>query len=213
MESPIHPLHWFTYLKLLISYLQVSLLHTELAKRECTQKLSKYLPRWSSMVIHSSFVRNMWISALPRVSSHPFTYPHVWTLLISNSLLSMMEALLALVIKLSLTYPHVPDNARINNHQASYLVCIWLIFDFLFNLKIILEVDLQYLYIYFETQKYFWSRLFKLMYLSLNSEVYLKQVFNVDVFILKLWSILKVDFLNLWIYAQTQKYIWSRFPE
>ena len=51
------------------------------------------------------------------------------------------------------------------------------------------------------------------MYLSSNFEVYLKQTFNIDVFILKLWSVLEVDFLNLWIYVQTQKYIWSRFPK
>ena len=82
------------------------------------------------MVIHSSFVRNVSICATPRVSSHPFTYPHLWTPLINNSLLSMMKASLALVIRLSLTYPHVPDKARMNNHQASYLVSIRLIFAF-----------------------------------------------------------------------------------
>ena len=42
------------------------------------------------------------------------------------------------------------------------------------------------------------------MYLSSNSEVYLKQTFNIDVFILKLWSIIEVYFPNLWIYVQTQ---------
>ena len=53
------------------------------------------------------------------------------------------------------------------------------------------------------------------MYLPLNSETYLKQAFNIDVFILKLWSTLKVevDFLNLWIYVETQKHIWSRFSK
>ena len=84
---------------------------------------------WSLMVIHSSFVRNVWISATPRASSHPFTYPHFWTLLIGNSLLNMMKASLTLVIRLSLTYPHVPDKARMNNNQASYLVSIRLIFS------------------------------------------------------------------------------------
>ena len=59
-----------------------------------------------------------------------FTHPHVWTLLANNSLLSMMKASLALVIRLSLTYPHIPDKARINNHQTSYLVSIRLIFVF-----------------------------------------------------------------------------------
>ena len=80
------------------------------------------------MIIHSSFIRNVWISATPSASvTLPFTYPHVLTLLKSNSLLSMMIALLASIIELSLTYPHVPDEARMNNHQASYLVSIRLI--------------------------------------------------------------------------------------
>ena len=57
---------------------------------------------------------------------------------------------------------------------------------FLFKLRSIPEVDFQYRYIYFETQKYTQSRLSKLMYLSSNFEVYLKQTFNIDVFILKL---------------------------
>ena len=29
------------------------------------------------------------------------------------------------------TYPHVPDEARMNNHQASYLLSICLIFEFI----------------------------------------------------------------------------------
>ena len=45
-----------------------------------------------------------WISARPSASvTLPFTYPHILTLLTSNSLLSMMIASLALVIQLSLT--------------------------------------------------------------------------------------------------------------
>ena len=80
------------------------------------------------MIIHSSFIRNVWISATPSASvTLSFTYPHVLTLLKSNSLLSMMIALLASIIELSLTYQHVPDEARMNNHQASYLVSIRLI--------------------------------------------------------------------------------------
>ena len=43
------------------------------------------------------------------------------------------------------------------------------------------------------------------MYISSNPEVYLKQSFNIYVFILKLWSIIEVAFLDLWIYLQTQK--------
>ena len=80
------------------------------------------------MIIHLSFIRNVWISATPSASvTLPFTYPHILTLLTSNSLLRMI-ALLALVIQLSLTYPHVPDEAEMNIHQASYLVSIRLIF-------------------------------------------------------------------------------------
>ena len=65
-----------------------------------------------------------------------FTYPHILTLLTSNSLLSMIASL-ALVIQLSLTYPHVPDEAQMNNHQASYLVSIRLIFVFPSILQVI----------------------------------------------------------------------------
>ena len=80
------------------------------------------------MIIHLSFIRNVWISATPSASvTLPFTYPHILTLLTSNSLLSMIASL-ALVIQLSLTYPHVPDEAEMNIHQASYLVSIRLIF-------------------------------------------------------------------------------------
>ena len=61
----------------------------------------------------------------------PSLYPHILTLLTSNSLLSMMIASLASVIQLSLTYPRVPDEAQVNNHQASYLASIRLIFIFL----------------------------------------------------------------------------------
>ena len=83
------------------------------------------------MIIHLSFIRNAWISATPSASiTLPFTYPHILTLLTSNSLLSMMIASLASVIKLSLTYSHVPEEAQMNNHQASYVVSIRLIFIF-----------------------------------------------------------------------------------
>ena len=79
-----------------------------------------------------------------------------------------------------------------------------------FKLRSILKMNLN-LCIYIQTQKYTFlvdflnrcihfkytgSRFFKLMYLSSNFEVYLKLTFNIDVFILKLWSILEVDFLN-----------------
>ena len=84
------------------------------------------------MIIHLSFIRNMCISATPSASvTLPFTYPHILTLLTSNSLLSLMIASLASVIQLSLTYAHVPDEAKMkNNHQASHFVSIHLIFVF-----------------------------------------------------------------------------------
>ena len=83
------------------------------------------------MIIYLSFIRNVRISATPSATvTLPFTYPHILTLLTSNSLSSMMITSLASVIQLSLTYPHVPYEAQINNHQASYLVIIHLIFLF-----------------------------------------------------------------------------------
>ena len=54
--------------------------------------------------------------------------------------------------------------------------------------------------------KYACNRLSNVMYILSNSEVYLKQAFNIDVFILRLCSILEVDFLNLGISFKTQKY-------
>ena len=63
----------------------------------------------------------------------PFHYPHILTLLTSNLLLSMITASLSWGIQLSLTYPHIPDEPQINNHQVSYLVSIRLIFVFRCN--------------------------------------------------------------------------------
>ena len=83
------------------------------------------------MIIHLSFVRNVWISATPSASvTLPFKYPQILTQLTSNSLLSMVIASLASVIQLSITYPHVSDEVEMNNHQALYLVSICLIFIF-----------------------------------------------------------------------------------
>ena len=64
--------------------------------------------------------------------------------------------------------------------------------------------------IYVQTQKHTRSRFSKLMYFFSMSKVYLKQTFNIDVFILKFRSILEVDFLNLCICLWTLKYTWSR---
>ena len=69
------------------------------------------------MTVHSSFIRNVSISAKQSACvTLPFTYPQVLTLLASNSLLSMRTA------SFSVTYPHTPDKAQMNHHQASYLV-------------------------------------------------------------------------------------------
>ena len=61
------------------------------------------------------------------VTPPPFTYPHILTLLTSNSLVSMIASLSS-VFQLPLTYPHIPDEAQMNNHQASYLVSFHFIF-------------------------------------------------------------------------------------
>ena len=93
------------------------------------------------MIIHLSFIRNVWISATPSTTvTLPFTNPHILILLTSNSLLSMMIASLASVIQLSLTYPHVPDEAQMNNHQASYVVSIRLIFVMKNNLALAIAI-------------------------------------------------------------------------
>ena len=119
----------------------------EMMKWEWIQNLSKYLQLWSLMIIHLSFIRNVWISATPNATvTLPFTYPHMLTLLTSNSLLIMMIASLALVIQLSLTYPHVPDEAPMNNHQASYLASIRLIFC----ISLILHLEAQ-IFVYQKT--------------------------------------------------------------
>ena len=81
------------------------------------------------MIVYLSFIRNLWISATLSASlALPFTHPYILTLLASNSLESMMIAWLGSVIQLCLTYPHVPDEAQVNNHQASYLVSIRLMY-------------------------------------------------------------------------------------
>ena len=77
------------------------------------------------MTFHLSFIRNVSISAKQSACvTLPFTYPQVLTLLASNSFLSMRIA------SFSVTYPHTPDKAQINHHQASYLVRTPLIFLF-----------------------------------------------------------------------------------
>ena len=93
------------------------------------------------MIIHLSFIRNVWISATPSTTvTLPFTNPHILTLLTSNSLLSMMIASLTSVIQLSLTHPHVPDEAQMNKHQASYVVNIRLIFVMKNNLALAIAI-------------------------------------------------------------------------
>ena len=119
---------------------EVLLFHMELTKREWIQTLSEYLPYMKLDSYSFELVRDVWISATPRVTSHPFIYPRVWTVLASNSLLSMMKASLASIIRLSLTYPHIPDKVQMNNHQALYLVSICLIFAFSTPLSICLLV-------------------------------------------------------------------------
>ena len=65
---------------------------------------------------------------------------------------------------------------------------------FICKIRSILEVDFQNLCIYVQTQKYTGSRYSKLLYFFSNSEVYLKQTFNIDVFILNRLS--KLTYLS-----------------
>ena len=68
--------------------------------------------------IHSSFIRNLWISATPTLLSvHHSTYTaHTYTSLACVDYLT-----------LSLTYSHVLDETRMNIQQTSNLVSILLI--------------------------------------------------------------------------------------
>ena len=81
----------------------------------------------------------MWIRDTPSACvTLAFTYPHVLAILTSNSFLSMM-----------ITYSHVPDEARMNNQEASYLVSIHLIFVFLKRKKKLFPIPQSF-------QKCFW---------------------------------------------------------
>ena len=81
----------------------------------------------------------MWIRDTPSACvTLAFTYPHVLAILTSNSFLSMM-----------ITYSHVPDEARMNDQEASYLVSIDLIFVFIKRKKKLFPIPQSY-------QKCFW---------------------------------------------------------
>ena len=97
--------------------------------------------------------------------------------------------------------------------------------------KYVLNLFLKCICISFLGEKYTWSRLSKLMYLFPNSKVYtwsrlsklanlrskleayLKYTFWIGVLFFKFRSIPEMDFLNLCIYIQTQKYTLSRFSK
>ena len=68
---------------------------------------------------------------------------------------------------------------------------------FILKLRSKLEVDFLNWCIYFQTQKYIWSTLSKLIYLSLHSEVYKKWLFHFYVFRFKLRSILSLTATRL----------------
>ena len=74
----------------------------------------------------------VWTSATPIAAvTLSFTYPHILTLLTSNSLL-MIAWLASSVIQLSLTYPHIPDEAQMNKWSSGFIreVSFRLIFVF-----------------------------------------------------------------------------------
>ena len=92
-----------------------------------------------------------------------------------------------------------------------FWICFWNEFVFLIWVRIILEVDFQNVRIYYQIHQYTWSRLSKLTNLHSKLEVYLKHTYRIDAFsFFKLKSILEVDFLNLYICIQTQKYTSNR---
>ena len=80
------------------------------------------------------------------------------------------------------------------SHKCSnsdvYLRKPFSIYVFVFRRRGILDVDFQNRCIYFETQKYAWSRFSKLTYLSSNSEVCLKYI----------------DFQSWCVFSVTHKY-------
>ena len=80
------------------------------------------------------------------------------------------------------------------SHKCSnsdvYLRKPFSIYVFAFRRRGILDVDFQNRCIYFETQKYAWSRFSKLTYLSSNSEVCLKYI----------------DFQSWCVFSVTHKY-------
>ena len=76
----------------------------------------------------------MWIRDTPSACvTLAFIYPHVLAILTSNSFLSMM-----------ITYSHVPDEARMNDQEASYLVSIDLIFVFIKRKKRLFPIPQSY---------------------------------------------------------------------
>ena len=97
------------------------------------QKLSEYLPSMELDGYSCRLCQERVDKCHTQGFFHPFTYSHLWALMISNSLLSMMKASLALVTDCFSHLSNVPDKARMNNHRASYLVSIRLILAFYVN--------------------------------------------------------------------------------
>ena len=93
------------------------------------------------------------------------------------SLLSMMKALLASVIRLSLTFPHISEKARMNIHQASYLVSIRLIFVFYF---IWAESRLLYWYFFAPLAKSVWKVYHKCWPIQFNTSFWKLSLFDVQ---------------------------------
>ena len=97
MVSPIYVLYWFTYLRLFISSASKPHFSTRNWQNKNEYKIKLILTKYEAWWLF------IWVS-------HHFNYPQVCTLT-SNSLLSMRNFSLALVIRLSLTYPHLSDKA------------------------------------------------------------------------------------------------------
>ena len=111
-----------TFLKLLVSIALKSHVSTHMMKQEWIQKLSEY---WPNMKL----LNKCHTKCLCHPPFHLSTHSPYW------QVTPKYEDCLVL-----LTYPHIPDEARMSNHQASCLVSICLVFVFYTSLPKIMII-------------------------------------------------------------------------
>ena len=99
------------------------------------------------------------------------------------------------------------------SNSEVHLKWIFWIYVFMFKLRSILQVDFLNWCIYFQIQKYTWSRFLNL-YIYVQTLKYTWSRFSILIYLfMKLKSILEVDFSNLCIYVQIKKYTWKKFSK